>query len=436
MNILIQNYYDYPVAGAESYLDNVISGLKKNGNKVVRVYTKSGSKAPDFSLDNDHAYYLPYLPCNFTFIAKEAVQNYSSMITKRSLAKSGMAMILSCVKKYSEYNKLFKNEIRNLERIIKEEQVDIIFLNNFDGLISFKLAKIDIPIVQMIHDYFCICPRIYKLLGVYKDDIICNNKMGAVCLKNKCLNPLSIPQMKYLNWQTLYRDALINIPDRILCNSSYVKLNYINNGVCENKIFSQPLFTNFNKNGDVSFGKKRKILFFGRISYEKGLSYLIKAIAGLNDFEMDIVGKGDDLENAITISKTLNLDKNIKFHGWMDHQNLSLLIKEARLTVVSSIWPEPFGLAGIESMAYGKPVVAFNVGGINEWLKDNTTGFLVKHKNLEQMKEKIQLLLSDEQLAFKMGIAAQKYQQEFLSEKAYMSWLMNFFNQTIISCGK
>ena len=79
------------------------------------------------------------------------------------------------------------------------------------------------------------------------------------------------------------------------------------------------------------------------------------------------------------------------------------MYQKASVVVVPSIYPEPFGLVGLEAMAHSRPVVAFRVGGISSWLKDGKNGFLAKPADFVSLGEKIDLLLRDRKLAKKMG---------------------------------
>jgi glycosyltransferase involved in cell wall biosynthesis len=67
----------------------------------------------------------------------------------------------------------------------------------------------------------------------------------------------------------------------------------------------------------------------------------------------------------------------IRFTGWLDGSECASLLQSADLLVVPSLWPEPYGLVGPEAAAAGVPALAFDVGGIREWLTDGVHGRLV-----------------------------------------------------------
>src|SRR6185369_3004667 len=70
---------------------------------------------------------------------------------------------------------------------------------------------------------------------------------------------------------------------------------------------------------------------------------------------------------------------------------------------MGSLWPEPFGMAGPEAMRWGLPVVAFDAGGIREWLTDGEDGFLVPWMDTRRYASRIEQLLSDKTLARQLG---------------------------------
>ena len=67
------------------------------------------------------------------------------------------------------------------------------------------------------------------------------------------------------------------------------------------------------------------------------------------------------------------------------------------------MYPEAFGIVGIEAMSLGKPVVAFDVGGVSSWLEHEKTGFLLNDRDVNGMTTAIQTLLTDEACRERMG---------------------------------
>jgi len=98
--------------------------------------------------------------------------------------------------------------------------------------------------------------------------------------------------------------------------------------------------------------------------------------------------------------KTPHLDKNlnIEFRGPFRHGQLNRLLQQIDVGLVPSIWEEAFGITGIEFLAAKIPVIASNIGGIPEWLKDEENGFLVEPNNIEELAGKMELFVNKPEL--------------------------------------
>ena len=91
------------------------------------------------------------------------------------------------------------------------------------------------------------------------------------------------------------------------------------------------------------------------------------------------------------------------FKGFIPQTELQEYYREASVVLAPSVWPEPMGLVGLEAMRNGLPVVAFDAGGIRDWLTDGENGFLIPWMDLDLFAGKLNALLADKQLARDMG---------------------------------
>jgi len=114
--------------------------------------------------------------------------------------------------------------------------------------------------------------------------------------------------------------------------------------------------------------------FAGRIVYAKGLNNLIDAIEGLNAL-LDIAGDGWNFEAA-----NKGVASDVRLLGHLAHSEVCELFQSSWVSAMPSLWPEPFGMAGIEALASGTPVVAFDVGGIPEWLSPDVGSLVSSEK--------------------------------------------------------
>jgi glycosyltransferase involved in cell wall biosynthesis len=122
-----------------------------------------------------------------------------------------------------------------------------------------------------------------------------------------------------------------------------------------------------------------RLLFIGRLTKLKGVSHLLRAIpiAGRKlgrSLTLTIAGDGPEREGLEALAQELRVVAN--FIGWIQGNKTTDLMQESDLLAVPSLWPEPFGLVGIEAGACGLPAVAYRVGGIPDWLIAGESGEL------------------------------------------------------------
>jgi len=182
------------------------------------------------------------------------------------------------------------------------------------------------------------------------------------------------------------------------------KLSIIPNGVDEK-------FLSHIGNGD-DFKKKYNIegdviLFVGRLSRQKGLEYLLKAMPKIlkenRDAVLVIVGEDFGIKARLTILATqLKIENHVIFTGSLPNELLLAAYDACEVFVLPSIC-EPFGIVVLEAMARGKPIVATNLGAARNLIQDGLNGFLVEPKKPDQIAEKVSLLLQDKKMAKNMG---------------------------------
>ena len=153
--------------------------------------------------------------------------------------------------------------------------------------------------------------------------------------------------------------------------------------------------------------KQKKILFVGRLIERKGVAHLIKAMKQSNA-QLNIVGGGLLLAKLSQQVKEMGLEKKVFFHGKVSSEKLKRFYQECDVFVLPAIvdrWgdTEGLGVVLLEAMSFSKPVVASNVGGIPDIVKNNFNGLLVKEKNSQQLAKAINSLLKNEGKAKKLG---------------------------------
>ncbi len=118
---------------------------------------------------------------------------------------------------------------------------------------------------------------------------------------------------------------------------------------------------------------ERRVLVAGRVDHTKGVGVLIEAISGL-DAELVVCGDGRQEAALRQLAERLGVAGRVRFAGWLPPHQLAQEIAASAVVAMPSLWPEPFGLVGLEAMAAARPVVASATGGILDWLEDGVTG--------------------------------------------------------------
>jgi glycosyltransferase involved in cell wall biosynthesis len=154
------------------------------------------------------------------------------------------------------------------------------------------------------------------------------------------------------------------------------------------------------------------ILSVGRLNYQKGFSYLLKAISivvqKLPGLKLVIVGDGEQFSYLKELSQSLGLCDSVIFTGLIPQTEMPEAYGAADVFVLPSIF-ESFGIALIEAQATGKPVVCTRVGGVPEALLEGKSGFVVEAKEPMQLAKALITLLCNRNLAKSMGKEGRRY---------------------------
>jgi len=164
----------------------------------------------------------------------------------------------------------------------------------------------------------------------------------------------------------------------------------------------------------VQTKKEQRIVMIGSLTPLKRQELAIRAIHELkkrgHKVSLDLVGNGIERKTLLTQIKNLDLSDTVMMHGNIDHPET--LLKEASIYLHTSK-SEGFGLVLIEAMASGLPVVCTNGGGNKILVQEGENGYLIEEQNPELIADKLELLLSDENLRLKMGRFAQEFSKSF-----------------------
>ncbi|HKI93997.1 MAG TPA: glycosyltransferase family 4 protein [Gemmatimonadales bacterium] len=244
------------------------------------------------------------------------------------------------------------------------------------------------PVVGFAHSYVgtCISGQKVWMAPVPRT---CSRTFGWPCLlhyyPHRCggLNPGTM--MREFVRQ---RDRLARLRrERVLVTASnHMREEYLRHGFPDDRVVCAPLpapVTKPSRAHHVHDALPSRILWVGRVDRIKGGRLLIEALPAVTRalsrrIVMTFAGDGPDRavwERLATRAHAQEPRLTCAFPGWQSDDALAALYDTADLLAVPSLWPEPFGLVGLEAAAHGVPAVAFPSGGIPEWLHDASNGF-------------------------------------------------------------
>lgn len=182
---------------------------------------------------------------------------------------------------------------------------------------------------------------------------------------------------------------------------------------------------------DPRDGDRRPVvLASGRLNKEKGFRELIEALARVRTpAHLVIAGSGHTRAMLERHARATYGPHRITFTGWLSGAALAGWRARAAIVAVPSMWPEPFGIVGLEAMAAGVPVVAFDSGGIREWLASGETGTLVRAGDVVGFARALDELLLDSDARARMGAAARDRAAQEFSLAAHAERMESLFEE-------
>ncbi|MBU1019242.1 MAG: glycosyltransferase family 4 protein [Patescibacteria group bacterium] len=214
-------------------------------------------------------------------------------------------------------------------------------------------------------------------------------------------------------WELLIGLRQADLIDKFTCASKTTLKIYAKHGFDKQKMMTIPAFMDLEvfKNLNRENVNEKNLLYIGRIHLDKGLDVLLKAIKDIENITLDLVGSGPDEENLKKMAENLGINNKVFFHGWKSPNEVIKYFEKAKIFVHPALWPEPFGMAVVEAMAAGIPVITTEGTGSTEIVGD--TGLRFTKKNSKQLKKNIEKLLNSDRLYKELSKKAKDRAQEY-----------------------
>jgi glycosyltransferase involved in cell wall biosynthesis len=259
---------------------------------------------------------------------------------------------------------------------LREHPPDVVVTASvFDGAVLDAVRANALRWVARIHDHRAFCPtgdRVYPQF-----EAPCSARMGAACrgasLVRGCVHGPRASSFRRIAERESLRDRLVRA-DLVFVSSDHMRTTCISNGVQAGRIEITPPPL-----PDAAFAAvpaarpaARTLLFAARLTPRKGLRSLLGALAKLPADErpgLVVAGEGE-AEERDARSQAAHDGVRVEWRGKLNADEMRQAIDASDAVAVPSLWPEPFGLVGIEAQARGRPAVAYEVGGIGDWISD------------------------------------------------------------------
>jgi glycosyltransferase involved in cell wall biosynthesis len=403
MKVLLVNKFFYKKGGAETVFFDTAKLLQDKGHEV--------SFFSMHDRNNVKSAYEKYFISNV---------DYESYSLKNSIKSSGRIL-------YSI------EAIRNIEKLIDDEKPDIVHLHNIYHQISPSflsvLKKKKIPIVMTLHDYKLVCAS-YSMLNNLQVCELCRNGKYYNCFFKKCVKNSRAKSLLNTIEMYLHHNVfhVYNLVDYYISPSQFLKNKVMEMGF-SGQIKYLPNFIQLAHFRPQYDWKENAFVYFGRLSHEKGLLTMIRAVKDL-DVKLKIIGDGLQKDVLQSIVRNQNI-QNISFLGFKSGNELKDEISRSMAVIVPSEWYENNPMSVIEAFALGKPVIGARIGGIPELVLDNETGLTFESGSEGDLREKISHLLNNLNAISQMGRNARLYAENRLSEETHYQGLMDVYHSAI-----
>jgi glycosyltransferase involved in cell wall biosynthesis len=326
-----------------------------------------------------------------------------------------------------------------VREILRDLKPDLVHVHNTFALISPSVYETcheeNVPVVQTLHNYRLMCPA----ATFYRNGKVCEEcptnglqrSLRYGCYHNSRVQSGAIALMlKAHRLKNTWNERV----DAYIALSHFQKARFAQSGIPAGRIHVKPNFVEPDpgeRTERSDGGRRRYVLFVGRLSVEKGLSVLLKAWNRLHE-EIPLVIVGDGpmrpyLEKEVK-SKGL---RSVFFAGLLNRSDVYDAMKSAAFVVVPSVWQEPFGLNIVEAFACGTPVLGASIGAIGEMVDDNRTGMHFAPDDPDSLANKVTSCWTNSAKLEAMGREARRVYRERYTGNSTYPRLMDIYASAI-----
>ncbi len=411
VKILMVDKFFFIKGGAERYYFELKKLLEAKGHEVI-----------PFSMQHPENYDTPF--------AGDFVENLEfnglSTLTKIKQTPKIIGRVI-----YSQASK------EAVAKLVEKVKPDIAHVHMIDHQLSPSILHAfrdyGIPVVQTCHQYKLVCPS-YRLFIMHKNQICekCAKGNFYHALFERC-HKESFAASALVALESYIHKAMgiYNLIDIFHVPSRFLGKKLVEAGYPPAKIWHSFYTINLE---DYPYHPKSTdyVIYYGRLSEEKGVLTLLKAMLRAPEVNLYIVGDGPQLPILENFVSTERL-QTVRFWGNQNGGALVRLVQQAKFVVVPSEWYDNSPLVIYESFSMGKPVIASTLGGMPELVDDGENGFHFTAGEVEDLAEKMRLLWHDPALCEKMGKNARSKAEAEFSPGAHYAKIFAVYEKLIAS---
>ncbi len=345
MRVLMVNKFHYIVGGSETCYFSMKRLLKQRGHTVI-----------DFSMADERNAPSPY---SDYFVENADYHAENSFGCKLRMARDFV---------YSPEAK------KKFERLVRDARPDLVHLHMFNHQISPSILdvikKYRIPTVYTAHDLQLLCPN-YKMMHHGE---ICEACLGGrvfSCVRNRCvMDSLGKSALSALENKVHRSRGVYDVIQYMIMPSEFYRQKFIEAGYAPERLVHIPNFLNLAPAAETARDKREPyILYAGRLSEEKGIRTLLRAVEG-TEISLRIAGTGP-MEEEIKAALEGTSFSRVRLLGFLGGPALMDEISGASALILPSEWYENGPYSAIEALRYGRPLIGSRIGGISEMIRKN-----------------------------------------------------------------
>lgn len=405
MKILYCNKYNYPFSGTEVYLFELMELMRSQGHEVAL-----------FSMADPRGEPTPY---DHHFLPHIEFKNHTGVWAKiRGAAHA-----------------IYSSEARRRMRaMIEDFRPDVAHVRNIYHHLSpsilWELKAQNIPVIYHINDFKLLCPT-YNLVRQGETCEACKggsfwHLLNSNCYSGKGARATLTAEAYVHKWLGTYRKCV----NRFLAPSQFVRDKFVEHGWDGSKFEVLPHFQKLSATAGPPAAKDAPLLYVGRLSQEKGVDDLVRAMKVAPHMKLIIAGEGPQRQELQELAGGLGLS-NVEFVGQVREKEVGPLIARSQFTVLPSHAYETLGKAILESYAEARPVVASDLGSRRELVREGETGVLYPMGNVGRLAEAITSLNSQPELVEKMGRAGRELVRRRYAPSAHYQTILSLYERTI-----